>query len=96
MLRSESANLDRDGKPIQERAEDFGTLKYSKAYQLLSTWIESNLDIYKVIKNPFQRYSIIFLTPRHRLSYADSFGLPLFIHSLSSSPTITQVMEKPF
>ncbi|KAG4029096.1 hypothetical protein MFRU_017g00330 [Monilinia fructicola] len=47
MLRSESANLDRDGKPIQDRAEDLGTAKYSKGFRLLSNWIESNLDIYK-------------------------------------------------
>ncbi|KAM0176333.1 hypothetical protein ACHAPF_004984 [Botrytis cinerea] len=47
MLRSESSNLDRDGKPIQERAEDLGTAKYAKGFRLLSNWIESNLDIYK-------------------------------------------------
>lgn len=53
MLRSESANLDRDGKPIQDRAEDLGTAKYSKGFRLLSNWIESNLDIYKVSKKLF-------------------------------------------
>lgn len=53
MLRSESSNLDRDGKPIQERAEDLGTAKYAKGFRLLSNWIESNLDIYKVSKNHF-------------------------------------------
>lgn len=48
VLRQESANVDRDGKPIQERAEDLGTAKYSKGFRLLSNWIEQNLDIYKV------------------------------------------------
>ncbi|KAM3070427.1 Transcription initiation factor TFIID subunit 5 [Clarireedia jacksonii] len=47
VLRQESANVDRDGKPIQERAEDLGTAKYSKGFRLLSNWIEQNLDIYK-------------------------------------------------
>jgi transcription initiation factor TFIID subunit 5 len=48
MLRQESSNLDKDGKPIPERVEDLGTQKYTKAFQLLSNWIDSNLDIYKV------------------------------------------------
>lgn len=48
MLRQESANLGTDGKPIQERAEDLGTAKYTKGFSLLSTWIDQNLDIYKV------------------------------------------------
>ncbi|RDW83309.1 hypothetical protein BP5796_04800 [Coleophoma crateriformis] len=47
MLRNESAHLDKDGKPAHERAEDFGTLKYSKGFRLLSKWIDQNLDIYK-------------------------------------------------
>jgi hypothetical protein len=34
-LRQESSNLDKDGK-------------YTKAFQLLSNWVDSNLDIYKV------------------------------------------------
>ena len=50
MLRLESSNLDRDGKPIQERVEDLGNIKYSKGFRLLSTWIDQNLDIYKVSK----------------------------------------------
>jgi transcription initiation factor TFIID subunit 5 len=48
MLRLESSKLDREGRPIQERAEDGGTEKYATAYKLLSTWIKQNLDIYKV------------------------------------------------
>ena len=48
MLRQESSHLDKEGKPIHDRAEDFGTMKYSKAYRLLSNWVDQNLDIYKV------------------------------------------------
>ena len=48
MLRHESSNLDRDGKPIQERVEDLGNVKYSRGFRLLSNWVEQNLDIYKV------------------------------------------------
>lgn len=48
MLRLESSNLDRDGKPIQERVEDLGTAKYTRGFRLLSAWIDGNLDIYKV------------------------------------------------
>lgn len=48
MLRSESSRLDKDGRPIQDRVEDLGHLKYRRAFQMLLSWIESNLDIYKV------------------------------------------------
>lgn len=47
-LRQESANLDKDGRPIITRAEDVGTDKYKQAFDLVSGWIETNLDIYKV------------------------------------------------
>ncbi|RKF60397.1 Transcription initiation factor TFIID subunit 5 [Golovinomyces cichoracearum] len=47
MLRSESSRLDKDGRPIQDRVEDLGHLKYRRAFQMLLSWIESNLDIYK-------------------------------------------------
>lgn len=47
MLRSESSRLDKDGRPIQDRVEDLGHLKYRRAFKLLLNWIESNLDIYK-------------------------------------------------
>ena len=54
MLRQESANLDKDGRPIPDRAEDFGNGKYSRAFRLLTNWIDQNLDIYKVIsKEPY-------------------------------------------
>jgi transcription initiation factor TFIID subunit 5 len=48
MLRQESRFVDRDGKPMQERAEDSGTAKYAKAFRLLNSWIDGNLDFYKV------------------------------------------------
>lgn len=48
VLRQESTNLDREGRPIFDRAEDFGNQKYSRAFELLSSWIDQNLDIYKV------------------------------------------------
>ncbi|KAI9055235.1 hypothetical protein LZ554_000199 [Drepanopeziza brunnea f. sp. 'monogermtubi'] len=46
-LRMESSNLDKDGRPIHERAEDYGIAKYARAFNLLSNWIESSLDVYK-------------------------------------------------
>lgn len=48
MLRTESSNVDREGKPIRDRAEDFGGEKFNKAFQLLSAWVDQSLDIYKV------------------------------------------------
>ena len=48
MLRLESSNVGPDGKPVQERAEDLGTAKYSKGFRFLSEWVDQNLDIYKV------------------------------------------------
>jgi len=48
MLRLESSNLDREGKPIQERVEDLGTAKYSRGFRILKAWVDNNLDIYKV------------------------------------------------
>lgn len=47
MLRLESSNLDREGKPIQDRVEDLGTAKYSRGFRLVNAWIDGNLDIYK-------------------------------------------------
>jgi hypothetical protein len=47
-LRQESANLDKDGRPISDRSEDLGDAKYRRAFRLLSNWIEQNLDVYKV------------------------------------------------
>jgi hypothetical protein len=70
MLRLESSNLDRDGKPIQERVEDLGNAKYSRGFRLLSTWIEQNLDIYKVSKHSSdmnERKSVIQLAAPGRM-----------------------------
>jgi len=65
MLRQESANLDKDGKPIQERAEDLGTAKYTRGFRLLSNWIEQNLDIYKVgVVFESENFSLIKYTVR--------------------------------
>ncbi|KAI9786083.1 MAG: Transcription initiation factor TFIID subunit 5 [Peltula sp. TS41687] len=47
MLRTESAGTDREGRPLQPRAENFGPGKYLRAFRLLHNWIEDNLDIYK-------------------------------------------------
>ncbi|TVY29147.1 Transcription initiation factor TFIID subunit [Lachnellula hyalina] len=69
MLRQESSHLDKEGKPIHDRVEDSGTLKYSKAYRLLSNWVESNLDIYKVGSSKYRPYEL------HRLLW------PMFIYS---------------
>lgn len=46
-LRQESAHLDKDGRPIHNRIDDMGSIKYTKAYHLLNGWIENNLDLYK-------------------------------------------------
>lgn len=52
-LRQESAHLDKDGRPVQDRAEDLvGEQKYIRAFSLLKNWIEGNLDIYKVSSTP--------------------------------------------
>lgn len=47
MLRRESANHDQEGRPIISRAEDAGGEKYLRAFELLRTWIEDNLELYK-------------------------------------------------
>jgi len=47
MLRQESAHLDKDGRPIQDRVEELGHQKYEKGFELLTGWIDQNLDIYK-------------------------------------------------
>lgn len=45
MLRQESANIDKDGRPIIDRS---AKSKYKDAFILLTKWIDENLDIYKV------------------------------------------------
>lgn len=47
MLRKESAFQDAEGRPIISRAEDAGGDMYPRAYELISRWIETVLDIYK-------------------------------------------------
>lgn len=47
-LRQESKHLDKDGRPIAERLEDKGDAKYAFAFNMISKWVEQNLDIYKV------------------------------------------------
>jgi transcription initiation factor TFIID subunit 5 len=48
MLRQESAHLDKDGRPIHNRVEEMGNIKYARGFEMLSNWIDQNLDIYKV------------------------------------------------
>lgn len=73
MLRQESQNLDKEGKPITERVEDLGTAKYSKAFRLLTGWVEQNLDVYKVNLFPRTRSGTILINP-HSTSFAASYG----------------------
>lgn len=49
VLRQESAQVDKDGRPIFGR-DEYGNEKYIRGFELLSSWIDSNLDIYKVGK----------------------------------------------
>jgi hypothetical protein len=51
-LRQESAHLDKDGRPIHNRIEELGNVKYTKGFSLLSNWIEQNLDLYKASCKP--------------------------------------------
>jgi hypothetical protein len=46
-LRQESAHVDKDGRPIHNRVEELGNIKYTKGFKLLSDWIDQNLDLYK-------------------------------------------------
>lgn len=47
VLRQESAQVDKDGRPVFDR-DEYGNEKYIRGFELLSSWIDSNLDIYKV------------------------------------------------
>lgn len=47
MLRKESAHQDSEGRPLISRAEDAGGEMYERAYNLIFSWIEKSLDIYK-------------------------------------------------
>ncbi|KUJ21364.1 WD40 repeat-like protein [Mollisia scopiformis] len=46
-LRAESAHVDKDGRPLQDRPDEHGYGKYAKAYTLIRDWAEGNLDVYK-------------------------------------------------
>lgn len=47
VLRVESSH---DGGPVKDyEADKFGNMKYIRAFELLAGWIDSNLDIYKVL-----------------------------------------------
>jgi hypothetical protein len=93
VLRQESANVDRDGKPIQERAEDLGTAKYSKGFRLLNNWIEQNLDIYKV-KDDQCDLTTFLVDTSGSLSYGDSYGLFSSIPGSSLSSMVLLVMDR--
>ncbi|KFY85426.1 hypothetical protein V500_08427 [Pseudogymnoascus sp. VKM F-4518 (FW-2643)] len=64
VLRQESAQVDKDGRPIFGR-DEYGNEKYIRGFELLSSWIDSNLDIYKFELNrllwPVYVYSFIEL-----------------------------------
>jgi transcription initiation factor TFIID subunit 5 len=47
VFRRETAYLGPDGRPAR-RDDDPGRRRYLRAFLLLRTWIENNLDIYKV------------------------------------------------
>jgi hypothetical protein len=51
-LRQESAHVDKDGRPIHNRVEELGNIKYTKGFKLLSDWIDQNLDLYKASCEP--------------------------------------------
>ncbi|KAJ5086116.1 hypothetical protein N7532_010887 [Penicillium argentinense] len=46
MLRMESANQEIDGRPLPPLAED-ARPKFNQGFDLLKTWVEENLDLYK-------------------------------------------------
>ncbi|KAK5147640.1 hypothetical protein LTR04_000797 [Oleoguttula sp. CCFEE 6159] len=47
MLRRESAHVNADGQPINNRAEDSGLTRYTRAFEVTHTWIDDNLELYK-------------------------------------------------
>ena len=71
-LRQESSKVDRDGRPMVDRAEDTGTEQYGKAYRLLSDWIKGGLDIYKAsIFSPIEIFAnkVLARTPAIIVAY---------------------------
>lgn len=77
MLRRESANHDQDGRPIITRAEDTGGEKYLRAFELLRTWIEDNLELYKPelrrLLWPVFVYSLLNLAAEYYVKDSDRF-----------------------
>ncbi|KAI9823920.1 MAG: Transcription initiation factor TFIID subunit 5 [Thelocarpon impressellum] len=47
MLRMESSNVDKDGRPLYSKSDDKGANKYGMAFDMIRNWIEGNLEIYK-------------------------------------------------
>lgn len=48
IFRREASDLGPDGRPKHDTVEQTGPKKYSKSLILLSSWVENNLDVYKV------------------------------------------------
>lgn len=48
MLRRESSNIDKDGKPIIDRSLEPLPGRFREAFILLAKWLDGNLDVYKV------------------------------------------------
>jgi hypothetical protein len=48
IFRQESSRIGNDGRPFHQRVDEMGPKQYLKAFNLLKTWIENNLDLYKV------------------------------------------------
>jgi transcription initiation factor TFIID subunit 5 len=86
MLRQESAHLDKDGRPIHNRVEELGNIKYARGFEMLSNWIDQNLDIYKVscIHLPVVMLPSCFADIFESLSLGDCSGQCSFTHIWSS------------
>ena len=65
MLRREMANVDSQGRPLVQRAENTGGRKYFQAFYMLVQWIDENLEVYKAeldrVKWPVFVYSFLNL-----------------------------------
>ncbi|OCK81498.1 transcription initiation factor TFIID, subunit TAF5 [Lepidopterella palustris CBS 459.81] len=77
MLRKESAHQDAEGRPIITRAEESGGAKYRGAYELLRSWIEDNLDLYKPelrrLMWPIFVYSFLDLVKEYYIKESEDF-----------------------
>lgn len=86
MLRREMANVDNQGRPLVQRAEDSGGRKYFSAFQTLTQWIDENLEVYKAeldrLKWPIYVYSFLNLVdenyPDLSAQFFENFK-PLFV-----------------